>query len=291
MSMTDAYLTAMKASYANQEGGITIPADQLDSVVEIPLGFQPMGIASRPNTDGGDEVVIAAYYEPAICTAVVKRDDQGLHFAVSWIRGVDHGIQSVRLFPDLFQPGGANRAQTVNFGPDGTLWVSRNAERDFYVLSPPEAGKDRWRLIKKVTLPTLDAMMVHSALVTGERLYTIESNGELNLWSYCAYAIEADQKPALDKESRVSSWFYGIGIAGNGHIVAVTDYRAKTPHGIYDIEDTNHEQLLIPDIWGNGICFLSDGSALVPRYGQSPSGAMNGMPGALVYVPANLFNL
>ena len=76
-AMTEAYLAAMAKSYANQEGEVTIPADQLDRIVEITLGFQPLGISSRPSSDGvGDDVLVAAYFEPAICLAKVTRDEK-----------------------------------------------------------------------------------------------------------------------------------------------------------------------------------------------------------------------
>ncbi len=286
--MSSGYLAAMAASYANQEGGITIPADRLSEIVEIPLGFQPMGICAKPAGDG-DDIAIADYFGPAICRSYVKRDEKGLNFAVNWIRGAKHGIENVRLFPDVASPGGANRAQTVNFGPVGTLWVSRNAGREFFVLSPDV--KCGWRLVEKVALPdSVRMVMVHSALLDFDRLYTIESSDDLSGWVRVVYRITLmnDFAPPfrVERES-MREWFYG-GVAWKIGTFVVTDFRAALPHGIYDVSGDS-PRLIVPGVWGTGICFLSDGSALVSRHGQSHSAAFNGLPGALIYVPARMF--
>lgn len=283
--MTDGYWVAMAKSYDNQEGGITIPADQLDRIVEIQMGAQPLGICARPLQDGSDEVAVAFYFEPAVCLANVRRDAAGLHLVVSHIRGVNHGIQSVRLFPDIYQPGGANRAQCVFWGPDGkTIWVSRNGERDFFVLSPPAEPKGRWTLIDKFSMPQCDPhMMVHSALYHGD-VYTIESPDDLKEWRIRQYNT-GPQRFVVANEQAIETWRYGIAVK-NGSVWTVTDFRADQPHGIYC-----GDKLMVPDMCGNGIAFLSDGSALVTRYGQSYPGCFNGIPGALIYIPADLLKV
>ncbi|OGH72374.1 MAG: hypothetical protein A2921_04480 [Candidatus Magasanikbacteria bacterium RIFCSPLOWO2_01_FULL_43_20b] len=288
-AMTAAYLAAMAKSYSNQEGGIMIPADQLDQVVEIPLGFQPLGISSRPSPDGaGDDVLIAAYFEPAICRALVTRDENGLHFNVDWIRGVNHGIQSVRLFPDISQPGGANRAQCVFWGPDGNVWVSRNGERDFYVLSPPDKPDGRWTLTSKVILPSDDkGDQIHAGHMDSDGvIYTIESTQSPDKWRRRYYERRDDRW--LQAELGICATLtYGLAKEPDGTVWTISDFRSNNlAKGLY-----YENRLVVPDICGNGIAFLSDGSALVARYGQSYPGCFNGIPGALVYVPAAMLKV
>lgn len=277
-----AYWEASKQSYANQLGGVTIPADRLNEIVEISVGFQPLGICGSPRDDG-DQVAIASYFHPAIFTAHVWHDD-GLHFEVEWIRRVNHGIQSVRLFPDVSQPSFANRADTVNFDEKGNLWVTRNSERDFYILSPPASKeKGRWTLTNKVTLPIQESGYegINSALLADNLILTIESAGDLKRWSICVYGRED-----LGLKSRVSSkpWRYGLALRGRSTVpCTVTDFRSRERHGIY-----RGKLLVVPNVEGNGIYFLSDGSALVTRYGESHPSPL-GIPGALLYVPARFF--
>jgi len=273
------YWAAAAQSYIDQERGITIPVGELGRIVEIALGFQPLGIVSRPSGEG-DQIAIAAYFEPAICTAMVTRDENGLHFQVDWIRSVQHGIQSVRLFPDVVQPNGANRVQTVNFGPNGTLWVSRNGESDFFVLNPPQEG-GRWTLAGRITLPT--SMLVHSASLSEATLFTVESPGDLEHWVIKEYRLEERQFIQVGSPIPISDYVYGIG----GHHWLITDFRAAVPHGIYRMLGS---ELVVPGVEGNGITFLSDGSALVTRYGQGHSGAFNGIPGCLIYLPSTQFD-
>lgn len=287
-TMTPAYRAAMAASYANQTGGITVPVASLNEIVEIPLGFQPLGISSVRGPK--DLIAIAAYFEPAVCLAEVTCDDQGLHFAVSWVRGANHGIQSVRLFPDISQPGGANRAQTVNFGPQGELLVSRNGGREFYVLTHGDGGR---RIITGLRiLPDGGvARTVHSStLDSNGMLLTVESAADLTGWALHTYCPDGNGWKASGNPVPLQDWVYGIGRRNrddSGWLV--TDFRASVPRGIYRMAEGGTPELVVPEIWGTGICFLLDGSALVARYGQSHSDPFNGVPGALIYVPAILF--
>lgn len=286
------YSEAMKKSYTSQEGGITIPATEVENIVTIPLGFQPLGIASQ-YLNGKDRIAIAAYFEPAVCLAEVDRDHRGLHFRVSWIRGADHGVQSIRLFPDVSQPAGANRLQTVNFGPNDTIWITRNSERYFYILSPPIPGTNRWTLTGKVTLPDYckEYHRLESAVIdlAAGKIYTIETTADLEHWHFSPYIVTGGSIKLFSNIEgiKLQSWVYGIGVSpSNEHCWFITDFRSKVEKGIYHGSD---HAPAIPNIYGNGICFLSDGSALVTRYGQASPGAFNGEPGALIYIPARLF--
>lgn len=265
-NMTEAYKAAMAKSYANQEGGVTIPADQLDQVVEIQTGFQPLGVCARPLVDGSDKVAIACYFEPAVCLANVKRDEKGIHFVVSHIRGINHGIQSVRLFPDIFQAGGANRAQCVLHGFEGNILVSRNGERDFYVLSWPDQPNGRWTLTAKLTLPANGEMvMLHAADRIDEDtvFMTVESKADLTSWHLCQYRVSTRGIETTEEPMPMPDYTYGITVR-DGKVWTITDFRSSAPHGIYC-----GDRLAVPEVCGTGLAFLSDGSALVARYGQS----------------------
>lgn len=122
--MSDAYWKTTTKSYSNQQGGITIPAEELNDIVTITLGFQPMGIASK-SIDNGTRIAIAAYFEPAICLVNVKLDQEGLQFQINWIRGVQHGIERVRLFPDIFQPGVLIAPRQLTLPPGYHLGLSK----------------------------------------------------------------------------------------------------------------------------------------------------------------------
>lgn len=272
------YEEAQKKSYANQTGGITIPPDELGGIVEISLGFQPLGISSS-----GNRIAIAAYFEPAICLADINVDENGMHFNVNWIRGVNHGIRSVRLFPDMLIWGEANRAQTVNFGPNGTLWITRNADREFFILTPSDSPGGRWTLTDTIKLPeNQNLAFLHATLLQTEynTLYTIESSNDIEEWQFSIYSV-VDGKITCGSSDIINPYIYGIGIQ-NGKLTTISDFRAKE-HGIY-----RYGKLILPDIYGNGICFLNDGSALVTRYGQASTGCFNGEPGKLVYIPKHL---
>ncbi|MFH1822649.1 MAG: hypothetical protein ABH830_03030 [Patescibacteria group bacterium] len=270
------FINGMAKSYANQEDTFSIPASELTS---ISLGFQPLGMASK-KSENGALVAIAAYFEPAICLAGVKLNENRLDFKIHWIRSVNHGIHSVRIFPDTLFYGEVNRTQTVNFGSNGTLWVSRNGDKAFFILSPPknpEASphipEGKWTLIDKVTLSCPG--MIHSALLTEEKIIVIESGLNLNNWYLGNYQYNGQ---LIDKR-RIPTFMYGI--AGlDDDLIIITDLRSRKKYGIYNISG-----LMIPEIFGNGICFLCDESALISIFGQSHHFPLNGQPGRLAYLP------
>jgi hypothetical protein len=272
------YEKLQNKSYANQTGGITIPADELGNIVEIPLGFQPLGISSS-----GNRIAIAAYFEPAICLAEIRQDENGLHFDVKWIRGVNHGIRSNRLFPDMLKYGEGNRVQTVNFGPDGTLWVTRNGDfnREFFILTPSDLPGGRWTLTSSLILPKLDLNpTVEAALLTDNAILTVEStfHEDIEKWYTCKYNAGGSQ---LISREETHDYMYGIACKDN-NIVYITDRRSSMELGIY-IGDKN----IVPEIYGNGICLLEDGLTLVTRYGQASPDCFS-EPGKLIYIPKHL---
>lgn len=280
--MDKQHLLNMAKSFANQEKEVLIGKEKLNE--PIVLGFQPEGIASI-SKDGYDLVAIADYYAPAICLVKVeKTDDGGLRFFdVEWIRAVQHGIDTPRMFTDIVRGGNANRMQTVNIRPDGKIWYSRNAdpERSFFVTTPPEIKGTLWKLTNKIYLPPVDDMaMVFSALCTEDALYTTESPATItNDWRLLRYTIRG-AKITVDGGETIAPFTYGIGRIGE-KLLTITDFRCQGSLGI------NLNGALVDateGITGNGITVLGrNNSLLISTGGQSFPGPFNGRPGSLLF--------
>jgi len=67
-------------------------------------------------------------------------------------------------------------------------------------------------------------------------------------------------------------------------LVTVADYRAHLP-GLFV-----GNRMVVSNVRGNGVVLLDGGKsgALVTRYGQGHPGPFNGVPGALIYIPASM---
>lgn len=284
-SMTKVYVKAVERSFFLQKQEEIIPSDGLNEIVELlsPIGLQPLGIASKPVDGTNADVVLADYFFPAFVLIRTNRDDVGLHLKAVWVRNVQYRGQEIRLFPDIFKRGGANRCGTVNFGPNGIL-VSRYDDRQFFSFSPLPDGK--WKVKRDISLPPVSDTegQVHSALLTGNRLYTIESLWTLREWNLNKYRIKNGTVDRIDDPMPLPDWRYGIGQRpSDDSLWFVTDFRSSAKPGIY-----RGKELVVPNVFGNGICFLPDGSALVSRYGLGHPSPL-GVAGALIYVPSRLF--
>ena len=71
MTRTEAYFMAASQSFARQTRQLTIPQEALGDIFVQELGYQPLGIASKPLGDGRDLVVIADYFAPAVHLATL----------------------------------------------------------------------------------------------------------------------------------------------------------------------------------------------------------------------------
>lgn len=268
------------------ESGFSIPTEELDKIVTLQIASQPAGIASN-----GDAVAIADYFFPGITLWKTRKSREGLGVEVSHIRGARFpGMrESVRLWEDVARPGGANRSQTVNFGPDGTLWVTRNGERAILVLAPPTNWEKLWSASATLFLPEVPGSrgndVLHSALLLQDMLGTIESSRDLEHWTLNSYQAK-DGGILLMNSAPSPQWRYGIASKDNGHtLLTITDLRSHEEPGIYNTE----KGVVLSGIHGNGICFLSDGSAIITQYGWASKKAM-GDPGAIVFVPARMLS-
>jgi len=280
--MDSNYKKAMTKSYSNQENEYFLPDQYLHDVVKIDLGFQPAGIVSD---ESRSRIAVCAYFEPAIMLADLVRDDKGLNFKVSWVRGVDYQKKSIRLFPDIQKDCGANRAQTVNFGPNGELWVARSAGRKIFILAPPKEG-ERWRFDGATSIPSADrnSVFIHSAklYILANLLTTIESDADLNHWVINNYSVKDRRLEFIERVCETHPHTHGLEIGINSYL-SVTDYLSPVKHGIL-----LNDRMAISGIYGSGLCFIGSGDIIVSKYGQNEPGPFNGEPGQLIYVPSKL---
>lgn len=284
----------MAKSYAGQGNTFSIPVSE--GITEIPLGFQPMGMSVQ-RVGVLDAVAVAAYYEPAVMEMAISTGETGLLGNVTWIRDVNHGIDSVRLFTGHPTFGDKDRAQCVILNADGTVWVSRNGERTFFVLSPPQQENGRRTLVSKFTLPSDDMRdQIHAAyLDSNGMIHTTESTQSQDEWCRRCYRwslagwVKADIIPC-------PTLTYGLAQRpgpDGGELWTISDFRSNNPNkGLYRGDD-----LVLPSntiqtasgqdgLCGNGLAFLQNGALLISRYGQGYPGCFNGIPGALLHVPA-----
>jgi len=284
-----AHERATALSFAGQPESWLIPAENLDTTfIRSGLAFQPLGTASRMS-EAGQQIAWTDYFAPAVCVATVTQEDSGLRVQEHWINGAQSGGYSIRLFPHLMRPGDANRAQTVNFGPDETVWVSRNSDRAFFVFAPQGAA---WVLTSLIQLPESGPeSRMESALLDGDKLFTVEATGDLKSWIVKEYRLEGNQISHVAGSTTIPEWVYGIGRRpGDGGLWYVTDVRSPAPPGLYRADDIQSPlELVVPGIEGSGIAFLEDGSAFVSVYGQGYPEPSKGRAGAFCYVPSSSF--
>jgi len=273
-STAAAYKLAAARSYEGQETDFSSHFGTLP--VEIPLGFQPLGISIM-----GSFIAVAAYFEPAVMLARIEVSCDDLHFSqITWIRGVKYQGEAVRMFPDLFA-GGANRMQNAVFRTPDQLWLTRNGDRRIFIVRRHD--DDAWHHSSALLLPGSDEHPLLHSVLLGEdprHVTTTESDGRLEHWTLCSYSLSGP-KPGLMSHEPITPWRYLGARHTNGTLYSVADVRAGDKRGIF----ANKRRVL--DVPGNGIALLDGGKsgALVTRYGQAYPGPFNGIPGSLIYVP------
>ncbi len=287
-AMTQGYMGNMAVSLSGQTGEITFPLDY-NKIQTTLIEFQPSGITSEEPKG----VVVGDYFFPAILLLSLKeKTPQLLCFAKEWIRTANFDGHSVRLFPDIAQPSGANRLQSVNWCGE-RLVISRNAERSLFVLVPTLLGKDNWAIAERTSLPEVqgyDLGMLHSVLFGNDSLMTIESTIDLSKWYLVNYELGGGEICVSGEPKSLPPWMYGVGKKpgdedGLWFVTAATSNQKKAS-GIYRWKGSGAfpNKPVVSDICGNGICFLEDGSALVSKYGYNVSES-----GSVTYIPSSLF--
>ncbi len=290
MSVSRDYEDAVRRSklYAPCEDYV-IPPEALSGVVDIPLGFQPLGVASRLCVDGTTELAIADYFMPAVQRFRVWRDGQGLHFGkLPLLDFVTYGLERVRLFPGLAVGTGASRAQTVNF--DGqSIVVSPNYSKQLFRFDLVDT--DVWALTGVDELPVSTRPSLHAALLDEGTLRTIEGDAAASSLFLCAYKRTNGWFEVVSKQALVGDFIYGIGVRANGTLLLVTDRRSSFQKGLLvppSLDGESCRVIAVPgfDGTGNGVTVLSDGAVIVTQYNYVRG--LFGAPGKLVYIPAHL---
>lgn len=272
------YPEAMTISKIHEEGKYIISSSEMGEIKSFFLPAQPLGIASLKN-----KVVIAGYSFPAIGFGDVSLPvDGSFSLGIIWEHFVKNGVQNVRYFLNVSQMADANRMQVVLYLPNGDIMYSRNCGRKFYVISPPNPEEKLWVLNRLIHFPTEHdnvPRIVHSAIIYNDKLYTIETNfPPKKLWE-CVYPFKGGKigdmigiKPAP---------LYTFGFLNHPRYdqpLTITDSRSDERHGI-----SCGDNLIIPEISGNGMCLLPDNSVLVTHY-EYPR-----IPGGLSRIPASAF--
>lgn len=300
--MQGSYERSQALSYRPGEP-LVIPPDKLEGVFQFQFGgSQPFGCTARSVGQGKDEVFVSTYFEPSIMRLVFTRTaDGGLVIAVTPIRGVDHGVDSVRIFPGF--PGGPfgreNRGREVSVTPESDLWVCRS-DRQLFLLKRPETEDGRWRMVRQVSLPDPwnNERWVHSMRVdegteeTGV-IDTIEGVAHAAELTRRRYTLNQATGVALENfggELPATDWVYGWGTGRSGNDMwFVTDARCtRAHHGIYRGTTLVCKDPGDASLTGTGICFLGDGTGIVSQYGQGFPGPFNGREGRITIIPAHL---
>jgi len=272
--MDDKYAALQRQSYAGQETSFTFP--EQEGITHTLLGFQPLGISIF-----GSTVAIADYFGPSVMLAEVSLTGGVPHFSdIRWVRGTIAEGKCVRMFPNLYQPGGVNRMQVVLMYSPIRLGLIRNAERKIFPITLRADGG--WWNEPVSPLPAGGLDMVHSAVLVNQGLVTVESDEKAERWAVYDYRYGSAKR----KGREIAPFHYGIAVRDDGEFITVSDYRAKE-HGLY-IDDKRR----VPGLTGNGVALIDGGKggALVTRYGHGHPGPFNGVPGALFFVPPQLLN-
>lgn len=259
----------VEAPTSAEQESFTFPSEK--GIVSVPLGFQPMGISIRGNT-----LAIADYFDPSVVLAEVSMTEDGVpQFSdIRSIRSTLSGGKRVRMFPDIFEPSGANRMQAVIMYSPTRLGLTRNGDRQIFdIILRADGEWEHEPTPSHLRSGGVDA--ITSAVLTDDGLVAIEiANGSIcTVRDYRGFEL---------KETPTVPHRYGIAVRkSDGAFITVADYRAEK-RGLFIGEECR-----IPELYGNGIALLRDGElgAFVTRYGHAYPGSLGRTPGALIYVP------
>ena len=321
-SRTKAYIKASKLSYTERPK--EFPLLPIEEITEYEWAPQPWGAVHQNGC-----VLIGHYFQPAVELDRIRYTRTGNMVAeLGAVRGCLLGKKSVRLFPGVSNVRGGNRVVTVNFahpgmGPEGSLLISRNADRDLYVLLPPEEEGGRWTLGQKVyRLPKRrrGKPFVVSSLLRRGWAWTIERDA--TEWCLEEYFFQADKFRHERTIRNVPPWTYGLDYNDRGFwtVTGMDVVRELEPKPeflqlviplskptrrrvIFEVGPDHDavytsgrrpgiycdDELVVPDVFGNGICFTERGDAIVPVYREENPAAPWGSSGLLTVLPAKLF--
>lgn len=274
------YIQAMNLSFpASPNESIFIPVKDNEITSSQKLWFDPLGISSITNMgEGNDIVLLTDYSMPGFGIAQVIKEPGQLRLGINWVRTVKNITSGtdVRLFPNLSLWAGKNVIQTANMGPDKNIWISRNGGRRFYLISNHD---DKFYLTKCLTVSELmeKELLINSAVFTiNEAMKIIVSDQGFKKWHRAEVEVHSyseffqGELKLQGKIQPVTPWNYGLDVTHDGKVWTITDHRIKTvaklkkEYGIY-----LDGKMICPDVYGNGLCFLSDGSMLISCYGPA----------------------
>lgn len=268
-----------------------------DRMTVIPLGFQPGSIGWVDGRGGNETIVVTDYFGLAVCLATVGRQDHRLTFSTGWVDSAICDGREVRLFHDVDPVKGVNRLDAAHFASTG-IFVGRNAERRFFHLAfPKKIGGSLWEFDgADIVLPDehIGKCLLSSRIDDGV-VTTLESagNGRNLEIAHYSYHHNTGKCELVDfRMIRGADNLYGLASRKGDHrgdTWFVTGGQSSMPLGIYRFREGGLTRV-VPDVYGRGLVFLKDGSALVARYGQTAKGAFKGEPGALVHVPSQFFD-
>ncbi|MDO8594530.1 MAG: hypothetical protein Q7R93_03375 [bacterium] len=289
-----AYSKANSYSFTLQALQVQTPVSD-DRPTEIVVGIQPFGITSQPFGNAGDVVVIANYLAPAQHFGTVKVSNGTLTRELKRITGAMNGITWCRGgFPEADTVAQANRCWTAVLGSpsSGELLVGKG-DPEFFRLRSPSGDEKQWKVTGRVELPRTYGSYPHkfiasATLLSDDRFFTVEHDGEYQCDAVEWEGVLAGRIKRV-MEHPLGKFRYGIALARFEstleRLVTITAYHSVESPGIY-LGDTR----IVPDVFGNGICPLINGGALVTRRGmESPEADSLEAPGALIYIPPAMF--
>lgn len=302
--MGAAYQAAQTASYKNRKDTLSFRSD---TIRRWKIAGTPLACAARVDEEGRNVVAWIHYWQPRVdvLTEVSKPGAKVRRFQRTAIHGCDFfGWEgeltepvSVRLLPDeppLMSGGDKVRGHGLTWGPNGSLWMSRNGDGVVFEMTPPAPGTTRWVLKRKFLVTEKE---LHSIYLDPKdnTLFTIESTLDQmasGQWKLVSYNFDGSRFSNRTVLAEVPHQTYALTSAPNDHPWYGVDIRSSRRPGIYVFGFEDAPTVTLPGIGVNGLAFLPDGSAFATFYGESSVGNTSalGSPSELIYLPASEFD-
>ncbi|MBT3817681.1 MAG: hypothetical protein HOE80_02405 [Candidatus Magasanikbacteria bacterium] len=259
-------------------GLVTIPAKTRQN---IPLPFQPMGIAVQ-YTEDGDQIAIADYFGSRIMLIKTSLQNDMLVLETTFISGAS-GAQ-YRLFPDFDQTKARNGLDGVGFKGNDILYT-RNSHPKIHVISPRDNGNWQYNHVAHPSMTTQNKdHCLFSWQIEKDYLYTLEGSRSKKEMQVMSYHSTKGKALIAHVPANVGT-LHGLWI-NHQQKVYLLHRGNSTNCGILSLSD-NQSIMQQKDVWGSGFCKLSNGALIITKYGPDMNGPWGGNPGALLYIPAN----
>ena len=260
-----------------------------ETSVFMPItGVQVVGTGAHPSGDG--RFLAAHYWSPAILqngltatsgggVRMIKDSDR-----IGWVWLPDHSGK-VRLFPEMTPGSDGKRLQTVQYGPYGQIWMTRNGEVDrIWRIYQVEDG---WQLTTHPLILQggntdgyIESMNVSGTTVAILRSRQDGSPAWLEVYSTDG-TLEGGKGALGEIEPPESPWIYGLDWWAGGLYYVTDALCTSVTHGIY-----RGSKLVVPGVTGSSIFFDARGNAILPQFGENIGD--QGRPCTWTRVPAVL---